>query len=98
MSDRLPTDPSYTRSRRQLSSYDAVELRFHSENESTERWSELTSTRYGPLALTCSALGSSRSTSTESFRIAVTYITADAGGTPAVPGERSRSNASRITV
>src|SRR5688500_131645 len=51
-----------------LPSYnDAVELRFHSENESTERWSELTSTRYRPVALTCSGLGSSRSTSTESF-------------------------------
>src|SRR5687767_12784882 len=52
----------------ELSRNDAVELRFHSENESTERWSELTSTRYGPVALTCSGLGSSRSTSTESFR------------------------------
>src|SRR5687768_16455000 len=50
----------------ELSRNDAVELRFHSENESTERWSELTSTGHGPVALTCSGLGS---TSTESFRL-----------------------------
>src|SRR5688572_15536056 len=59
-----PDQPVY---RFHLSRNDAVELRFHSENESTERWSELTSTRYRPVALTCSDLGSSRSTSTESF-------------------------------
>src|SRR5687768_2165707 len=33
------------------------------KNESSERWSELTSTRYGPVALTFSGLGPSRSTS-----------------------------------
>src|SRR5688572_26766611 len=32
------------------------------QNESTERWSELTSTRYGSVALTFRGLGSSRST------------------------------------
>src|SRR5215204_5042708 len=52
-----------------LSRNDAVELRFDSENESTERWSELTSTRYGPVALTFSGLGSSRSTSIASIRL-----------------------------
>ena len=44
-----------------LSSNDAVELRFGRQNESTERWSELTSTRYGPVALTFGGLGPNRS-------------------------------------
>ncbi|MSU50088.1 MAG: PDZ domain-containing protein [Opitutus sp.] len=34
----------------------AVEPRFCSENETTERWSELTSTRFGPVLLTFSGL------------------------------------------
>ena len=52
----------------------AVEFRFHSENESTERWSELTSTCHGPVTLTFSDLGSSRSTSIASLRLRLTVI------------------------
>ena len=36
---------------------DGVELHFDSLNESTERWRELTSTRFGSVALTCAAWG-----------------------------------------
>ena len=43
-----------------------VELLFGGQNEFLERWRELTPTRFGPLALTFSGLGASRSTSTES--------------------------------
>jgi prepilin-type N-terminal cleavage/methylation domain-containing protein len=42
---------------------DSIELRFASQNETSERWSELTSTRLRPVALTFSGLGSSRPTS-----------------------------------
>ncbi|MSU51262.1 MAG: DUF1553 domain-containing protein [Opitutus sp.] len=45
----------------------AVEPRYCSENETTERWSELTSTRFRPVPLTFSGLRSSRSTWTESL-------------------------------
>src|SRR5688500_3109134 len=38
------------------------EFRCDSQNESTRRWSELTPARYGPVPLTFSGLGSSRST------------------------------------
>ena len=52
-----------------LSRIHAVELRFACENEPTERWSELTSTRFEPVALTFSGLRSSRSTWTASLRL-----------------------------
>ncbi|MSU48805.1 MAG: Gfo/Idh/MocA family oxidoreductase [Opitutus sp.] len=48
---------------------DSVEARFTSEKESTEWWSELTPTRFDPVALTWSGLRSSRSTSTEFLRL-----------------------------
>jgi membrane fusion protein (multidrug efflux system) len=47
---------------------DAVELLSHRQNGATERWSELTSTRFGSLALTFSGLRSSRSTSIARMR------------------------------
>ena len=52
-----------------LSRIDSVEARFTSEKESTEWWSELTPTRFDPVALTFSGLRSSRSTSTEFLRL-----------------------------
>src|SRR5688500_13132872 len=51
------------RSQSKLSREDAVELRFDRQTELTERWRGLTSARRGPVALTYSGLGSSRSTS-----------------------------------
>ena len=42
---------------------DVIEHRSKRESESTGRWNGLTSTRFGPVALTYSGLGSSRSTS-----------------------------------
>ncbi|MSU49010.1 MAG: sialate O-acetylesterase [Opitutus sp.] len=54
-----------------LSRVHAVEPRFCSENETTEKWSELTSTRFGLGPLTFSGLRSSRSTWTESLRLSL---------------------------
>src|SRR5688572_4548284 len=54
---------------RRLSRNDSVECRFDSQNESTERWSELTSTRFGSVTRTFSGLGSSRSTSIAWIRL-----------------------------
>src|SRR5688572_21503429 len=51
-----------------FSRIDAVELRSVGQNESPERWSELTSTRFGPVVLTFSRLRSSRSTSIAGIR------------------------------
>ena len=49
-----------------LSGNDSVERRFDRQNESSERWSELTSTRFGSVTRTFSGRGSSRSTSVAS--------------------------------
>ena len=49
-----------------LSRNDSVERRFDRQNESTARWSELTSTRLGSVTRTFCGLGSSRSASTAS--------------------------------
>src|SRR5688500_7968053 len=45
-----------------LSRNDSVEFRFDRYNESTERWSELTASRYGLVALADRGLGLSRVT------------------------------------
>src|SRR5687768_9259107 len=49
--------------RRCLSLTDAVERSLASQHETTEGWSELTSTRFEKVALTFRGLGSSRATS-----------------------------------
>jgi hypothetical protein len=53
---------------------DSLERRYHNRNEATERWSELTSTRFGSVDFTFSGLGSSRSTFNSRFGLGLALL------------------------